>query len=100
MARIGSTGTASLDFSDGDTLKRFTIVDAQVQPNSYILPGIQRSAADADVDDQGWVYNANTVAINPLGGAFDVLVNVMSGESVMAPGEYPGEVVTLVYAVI
>lgn len=62
---------ATLDFSDGDTLKRFTIANSAVLSTSRITGTIRRPNI-ADVDDPGYLYIANIVSI--IAGSFDVLV--------------------------
>lgn len=62
---------ATLDFSDGDTLKRFTITNSAVLSTSRITGTIRRPNI-ADVDDPGYLYIANIVSI--IAGSFDVLV--------------------------
>lgn len=99
MARQGGGGSASLDFSDGDTLKRFTITDPGVPAGATIIPAIQRSAALADVDDPGWIYIPNVVTVNPNGGSFDVLVAALAGDSIAGRNEFPKEVITLTYII-
>src|SRR3954471_10536811 len=64
---------ATLDFSDGDTLKRFTITNSAVLSTSRITGTIRRPNI-ADVDDPGYLYIANIVSI--VAGSFDVLVAV------------------------
>lgn len=89
------SNTAPLDFTDGDTLKRFTITDAQV---STTRPAPQLSIYRqnvAAVDDAGWVYVVNGMSI--ANGSFDVLVAALSGDGVAAANEFPNEIVTLAY---
>jgi ribosomal protein S18 len=62
---------ATLDFADGDTLKRFTITNSAVLSTSRITGTIRRPNI-ADVDDPGYLYIANVVSI--VAGSFDVLV--------------------------
>lgn len=62
---------ATLDFSDGDTLKRFTIANSAVLSTSRITGTIRRPNI-ADVDDPGYLYIANIVSI--VAGSFDILV--------------------------
>lgn len=83
-----------LDFTDGDTFKRFTIVDSFVTIYSHILPSVRR-ATIADVDDPGWIYDVNVVS--QTAGSFDVLISVTAGDAPAAPGEFPNETVTLTY---
>lgn len=97
LATAPSLRTASLDFTDGDTLKRFTVTDGKVTAASVIHPSITR-AAIADVDDPGWSYTPNVVTV--AAGSFDVLVSVLAGDAPAAAGEYPNETVTLTYSVL
>lgn len=88
-------GTARLSFTDGDTLKRFTIADAAVTTLSSV-PTVQivRDTI-ADVDDPGWLFVVNVCTLTA--GSFDVLVGVLAGDAFAAANEFPNEVVTLVY---
>jgi len=97
MGRLGSSGAAALDFTDGDTLKRFTIADAQVQQSSRISVTIQRSSVLADQDDPGWIYVPNVLSVGSA--TFDVLVAVLSGDGLAAANEFPNEVITLTYII-
>lgn len=86
--------TATLDFTDGDTLKRFTIIDADCNAASDVQCSI-RTTNTADQDDQTWVYVPNVKSATA--GSFDVLVAAFSGEGPAAAGEFPNEIVRLVY---
>lgn len=88
-------GTARLSFTDGDTLKRFTITDASVRAvGNTPIPVIRRDDI-ADVNDNGWIFTANIVTVTD--GSFDVLVSALSGDGVAGVNEFPNETVTLVY---
>lgn len=90
-----SPGTARLSFTDGDTLKRFTITDAAVRAlGNTPIPVIRRDDI-TDADDPGWIFVANIVTVTD--GSFDVLVCAQAGDAFAAAGEFPNETVTLVY---
>jgi hypothetical protein len=92
----GALASASLDFTDGDTFKRFTVTDTNVATTSLILVGVRRANVE-DVDDYGWQFTANVVKI--AAGSFDVNVSALVQDGIPAPGEWPSETVTLVYSV-
>jgi hypothetical protein len=71
VAQPVSVYAATLDFSDGDTLKRFTITNSAVLSTSRITGTIRRPNI-ADIDDPGYLYIANVVSI--IAGSFDILV--------------------------
>lgn len=86
-----------LDFTDGDTLKRFTVTDPDVVPPNEVICSI-RKRDTADVDDSGWVYIPNVISVSR--GSFDVLVAALSGDTPQAAGEFPNETVRLVYTLV
>lgn len=87
--------TAPLDFTDGDTLKRFTITNGRVRATEPAPLVSVRRLDVPDVDDRGWVYVANVVSV--ANGSFDVLVAAFMGDGVPGPGEFPNELASLVY---
>jgi hypothetical protein len=64
---------ATLDFSDGDTAKRFTVTNTAVTTTSRIVGSIRRPDV-ADSLDYGYLYLVNVVTI--AAGSFDLLVAV------------------------
>lgn len=96
MGRLGSSGSSPLDFTDGDTLKRFTITDVQIEATSQLHLGIDRQQV-ADVDDPGWIFVPNVLQVRA--GGFDVLVAALSGDAIAAANEFPNEIVTLTYLI-
>lgn len=96
MGRLGSTSSQPLDFTDGDTLKRFTIADASIEATAQITPSCQRQQVAA-IDDPGWTFIPNVLQVRA--GGFDVQVAAFSGDAVAAAGEYPNEIVTLNYII-
>lgn len=96
MGRLGSSSSQPLDFTDGDTQKRFTIVDSSLEGTELITPSIQRQQV-ADVDDYGWSFIANICQVRR--GSFDVLVTAQSGDANIQAGEYPNEIITLNYII-
>lgn len=96
MGRLGSSGSARFDFTDGDTLKRFTVTDASIEGTEQISPAIQRQQV-ADNDDPGWIFIPNVLQVRR--GGFDVLVAALSGDGTAGINEFPNEVVTLTYLI-
>lgn len=88
---------APLDFTDGDTAKRFTITSPDILPGSLIsVPTIQRANTE-EVDDQGWSYHASVSKV--VAGSFDVNVcALMLGEPPIND-EYPNEQVNLIWTI-
>lgn len=96
MGRLGSSSSQPLDFTDGDTQKRFTITDTSIEGTELITPSVQRQQV-ADADDYGWAFTANVLQVRR--GSFDILVTALAGDAIAAAGEYPNETVTLNYIV-
>lgn len=96
MGRLGSTSSAPLDFTDGDTAKRFTITDATIEATSQLHVSIHRLQV-ADADDYGWIFVANVLQVRA--GSFDVKVVAMADEADGAAGEFPNETVSLTYLI-
>lgn len=96
MGRLGSTSGTALDFTDGDTLKRFTITDASIAGSEQISVSIQRQQI-ADADDTGWIFIPNLLQVRP--GSFDVLVAALSGDGIAGANEFPNEIVTMNYII-
>ncbi len=92
----GSTPrTASIAFTDGDTLKRVTITDALVTSSSVIVATIRRPDTVDDSADFGYLYTVNVVKVAT--GSFDVLIACTDGgfgDPVEVP---PNETITLAY---
>lgn len=86
----------ALDFTDGDTLKRFTVTDSFVNQYTHIVCSVRR-ADIADVDDPGWIYTPNVVTVTT--GSFDVLVSAVPGDTIPGVNEFPNETVTLLYQI-
>lgn len=87
---------APLDFTDGDTFKRFTIQNGDVIPSSVINCGTQRATV-AEVDDQGWSFHPTIVSVGT--GTFDVNVAALVLGEPPINGEGPNETVSLVYGI-
>lgn len=86
-----------LDFTDGDTMKRFTITDPNVGPSSEINVAI-RKLNILDRDDKGYLYVANVVTV--AAGSFDVLAGPIPADAdLLAAIEPPNEIVSLVYLI-
>jgi hypothetical protein len=88
--------TASLAFTDGDTLKRFTITNGSVTAGSQIVGTLRRPNVE-DVDDHGWAYVLTVVKIGT--GSFDVLVRVVPDEPLDSLYDPPNETLTFVYLI-
>jgi len=93
----GSIGTASVAFTDGDTVRRATITDATVVSTSKILCTVRRPDTLTDSDDPGYIYLVNVVEI--LTGSFDVLVACLDWGLDDSTAYPPNETVTLCYTV-
>jgi hypothetical protein len=96
LTLTGGISTASLDFTDGDTAKRFTVTDANVGATNVIQCSIRR-ADIADVDDPGWIYVPNVVKV--AAGSFDVLVVAFMRDGLPGVNEFPNETVVLSYSI-
>lgn len=89
--------TAPLDFTDGDTFKRFTITDTDCTPRSRVTCSVERLNV-ANVDDPGWTYHANVVLVDT--GRFDVNVSAIGPDAFPPPNnDFPNETVTLRYSI-
>lgn len=86
--------TAPLDFTNGDTFRRFTITNAAVTAQSDIHVSIRKHEV-ADKDDVGWTYVPNVVSV--INGSFDVSVAALVMNAEPSSNEYPNETVSLVY---
>lgn len=85
---------ANIPFTDGDTVRRVTITDAEVGLTSKINGSIRRPNVASDSADYGYLYTANVVNVGV--GSFDILIVVTDGnEEPLTP---PNEVVQFVYA--
>lgn len=82
----------ALDFTDGDTFKRFTVAAKDVTSQSAIAVSCQRQPV-ADVDDYGWVFLPTVASIGA--GTFDVTVVARVGDADAQAGEFPNEIVFL-----
>ena len=101
---IGSDGalamlvnTASIAFTDGDTLRRVTITNASVLSTSKIVGTIRRPNTTDDSADAGYIYIANVVKVSA--GSFDLLVACLAwgfDDPVLYP---PNETVTFAYSI-
>lgn len=89
--------TASIAFTDGDTLRRVTITDANVLSTSNIVCTIRRPNSTDDSADQGYLYIANVVEV--VVGAFDVLVACLDWGFDDPTQKPPNETVTLCYTI-
>jgi hypothetical protein len=89
--------SAALDFTAGDTLKRFTITDAAVSAASKIVGVVRRPDSADDSADRGYVYAASVVRIGT--GAFDLLVSVSDGGGFDPTAIPPSETATFYYLI-
>lgn len=88
--------TYSLDFTNGFTLQRFTIADADVKAASDIQVSITKRNI-TDLADVSYVYVANVVTT--INGSFDVLVAAISPDPLLPVPQMPNEIVQLVYSI-
>lgn len=70
---VNGVASASIQFTDGDTLRRVTITDGNVTSSSRIVGGIRRPDTNDDSADRGYIYTANVVKV--ANGSFDVLIS-------------------------
>jgi hypothetical protein len=92
---VGSS--LAIPFTDGDTVRRVTITDADVTMASKIFITIRRPDSADDSEDTGYLYFANVVLQSA--GSFDVLIVCTDwgfGDPVENP---PNETITLYYVV-
>jgi hypothetical protein len=91
----GQTGTTTIAFTNGDTVRRETITDANVSATSKIVMTVTRPDT-TDANDPGWIYLPNVV--RRATGEFDVLISALDwGLSESESG--PNETITLNYMV-
>jgi hypothetical protein len=94
---VGAGGSASIPFTDGDTLRRVTITDANVTSTSKIVGSVRRPDTANDSVDQGYLYTANVVAVGT--GFFDVLITVADWGTDDPVQNPPNETVQFVYTI-
>lgn len=88
----------ALDFTDGDTSKRFSVFAADVLATSQIAVNCQRPADLSEASDAGFTYHATVV--NVYAGGFDVQVDAFClGEPASQTGDFPNELVTLNFVI-
>jgi hypothetical protein len=97
-AHAADCGAVSIPFNDGDTIRRVTITDANVNAGSRIIHSITRPNTTDDSQDPGYVYTANIVQIQA--GSFDVLVSVLDWGEDDCTESPPNETITLHYIVL
>lgn len=69
--------SASLDFTDGSLIKRFTITQAAVVSSANNIVGLIERPTITEQTDVGFVYVINVVSVTA--GSFDVVVWVLDG---------------------
>lgn len=85
----------ALDFTDGDTFKRFSVNSVDCLATSVVGVSCQRGTFVTEQDDHGWTFHPTVV--NVYAGGFDVNVTALvMGEPPIA-SEGPNELVTLAY---
>lgn len=91
---VGTTTLKSVDvaFTDGDTLRRVTVTDADVTAGDLILCSIRRTTA-SEAEDSGHTYTANVVAVRA--GEFDVRIEAL--QLGRPDGVPPNETIKLIY---
>lgn len=100
FAAAGSGGGASLKstavaFTDGDTVRRVTVTDAEVAATDKILVAIRRPDLADDSADAGHIYLANVVLVGT--GSFDVVVACCDRGFCDTTEQPPSETVQLVW---
>jgi hypothetical protein len=96
-AHVCGGGVASIPFTDGDTMHRVTITDANVNAGSRIVASITRPNTD-DSQDPGYLYIANIVQV--AAGSFDVLISCLDWGFDDPVENPPNETVTLHYIIL
>lgn len=76
----------AVDFTDGDTYKRFSVAAIDVTATSNILCSCIRPSDLPETTDPGWTFHPTVV--NIYAGGFDVAIDVMcAGEPASLTGE-------------
>lgn len=87
--------SVNVGFTDGDTLKRVTVIDANVTTGSKIVHSVRRPDTAADANDRGYIYICNIVKIS--NGSFDLLIACL-GWGTDDPVEVPpNETISIFY---
>jgi hypothetical protein len=97
-AHVCGGGVASIPFTDGDTMRRVTITDANVNAGSRIVASVTRPDTADDSQDPGYIYIANVVRIGT--GSFDVLISCLDWGFDDPVENPPNETVTLHYIIL
>lgn len=100
IALFFTTGTITVPFTDGDTVRRVSVSDAAITGAAYplVFTPIRPSTADDNADAGHYVYVPTVVEIDNVAHSFDVLIQCLSwGDD---PAENPpNETITLRYLV-
>ena len=91
-----ASGSASVAFTNGDTIQRVTIADAAVSGTSKIVGAVIRATV-AEADDPGWVFTPTIVSRGA--GTFDVTVKATDFGGGEPPPDMVNETVTYAYLV-
>lgn len=92
-----SISTVSVPFTDGDTARRLTVVDATVTPASKVMITVRRPDTADDSADGGYIYVPNVVKC--AAGSFDVLIACLDIGGMDPTMKPPNETITLNYQV-
>ena len=92
-----SFSSASIPFTDGDTVRRVAVVDATVIPSSKIIGMIRRPDMDDDKLDSGHLYVANVVFVSTA--FFEIMVACCTRGFMDATESPPNETIEFLYQV-
>ena len=93
-----SFSSVAVDFTDGDTFKRFSINAIDVKASSIILPSCQRTVSDAgELNDNGWTFHP--CVRNVYAGGFDVDVVALNMGEPVINNDSPNELVQLNFVI-
>lgn len=88
---------ANVAFTDGDTFRRVSIVDAGVGATSKIVGSIRRPDTADDSADRGYVYSWSVVEV--YAGGFDIVVSALGWGFDDPVGIPPNETVIFYYVI-
>jgi hypothetical protein len=89
--------SASIPFTDGDTLRRVSISNGVVSASSKIVGTIRRPDVASDSVDKGYIYHSNIVLVGA--GSFDLLVVATGWGFDEVTDLPPNETITFYYQV-
>ncbi len=100
ISATGASATfysASIAFTDGDTMRRVTITNGSVGATSKIVGTVRRPNSADDSADAGYTYIANVVKV--ASGSFDVVIVALRWDASDAPELPPNETIEFIYSI-